>query len=238
MKYFFLILLVFSFGGCNKKNEKVNFEINQMKNETNDIVQLTDIENKTEAKIQLTNDMLFTQFNNIQDKVDTEEISYVTRLGSRIFIFENLAKDIYKIPELYNNNYSITESKKSGNMEPTGILLDDKTTLIEVANKDFEIYYWEKDNVTQIRRIIIYNNTEISSLSGYIGLSVENVINDFGEPVFQDGANNGDYGTIYYGIGDGSGRDFGKCEVFFCHKKYIINEISYGFSKLLIKGWD
>jgi hypothetical protein len=236
MKYFFLIFFVFSLCGCNKKDEKVNFETNQLKNETNEIAQLKNIdENKT--KIQLTNDVLFTQFKNIQNKVNTGEVSYVTVFGARIFIFENLAKDIYKIPELYNN-YSITESKKSGNMEPTGILPDDETTLIEITNDDFEIYYWEKDNVIQIRRIIIRNNTQISPLSKYIGLSIDNVINDFGEPVFHSGANNGDYGTVYYGIEDGSGRDFGECEVFFSHKKYIIDEISYGFRKLIIKGWD
>jgi len=226
---------------CNKKDNKTNFEINQIEsesNEINDTIQLTNIENKTETKMQLTDDVLFTQFKNIQDKVNRQEISYLTIFGSRIFVFENLAKDIYKIPELYNDNYSITESKKSGNMEPTGILPDNETTVIEVANEDFEIYYWEKDNVIQIRRIILHNNSEISPLSEYIGLSVENVINDFGEPVFQDGANNGDYGTLYYGMADGSGRDFGKCEIFFSHKKFIIDEISYGFNALRIKGWD
>jgi hypothetical protein len=235
MKYFFLIVLIFLLGSCNKRDEKVNFEINQKQNdsnETKDIVQLKSIdENKT--KIQLNNDVLFTQFKNIQNKVNTEEISYVTVSGARVFVFENLAKDIYKIPELYNN-YSTTESKKSGNMEPTGILPDDETTLIEVVDEDFEIHYWEKDNVIQIRRIIIKSNTQISPLREYIGLSAENVINDFGEPVGQDGAYNGDYGTLYYGIGDGSGRDFGECEVFFHHKKYIIDEISYGFRKLII----
>jgi len=241
MKYFSLILLILLFGSCNKKDEKVNFEINQMENVTNeikDIDQLTNNENKTVTRIQLSNDVLFTQFKNIQNKVNTDEISYVTIFGYRIFVFENLTKDIYKIPDLYDNNYTITESKKSGNRQPTGILPDDETTLIEVTNEDFEIYYWEKDNVVQIRRIIIYKNVEISPLSKYIGLSVEDVINDFGEPVAQDGANNGDYGTMYYGIGDGSGRDFGKCEVFFSHKKYIIDRISYGFNILQIRGWD
>jgi hypothetical protein len=204
------------------------------------IIQSTDVETKTitETKIQLTDDVLFTQFNNIQDKVSTEEISYLTISGSRIFVFKNLVKDIYKVPELYNNDYSITKSKKSGNREPTGILPDNETTLIEVVNEDFEIYYWEKDNVIQIRRIILHNNSEISPLGKYIGLHVENVINDFGEPVSQDGAINGDYGTLYYGIADGSGRDFGKCEVLFSHKKYIIDRILFGFSSTIIKGWD
>jgi len=221
MKYFFLILLILLFSGCNKKDERVNFEKNQKENEANKI---KDID-------QLTNN---------ENIVNTDEISYVDKFGERIFVFENLTKDIYKTPDLYDNNYTITESKKSGNMQPTGILPDDETNLIEVSNENIEIYYWEKDNVVQIRRIILHKNVEISPLGKYIGLSVENVINDFGEPVSQDGAFNGDYGTLYYGISDGYRNfgNFGKCEVFFRHKKYIIDEISYGFRILKIKGWN
>lgn len=41
MKYLYLILLIFSLGCCNKKDEKINFEINQTENginKTEDIV--------------------------------------------------------------------------------------------------------------------------------------------------------------------------------------------------------
>jgi hypothetical protein len=237
MKYIIFVILIFLLCSCDKKDKNVN--INDKHTEINNKNEITINNEILNENIEITNDVLFDYKNDISlNKSDTDEISYVTTIdGNRIFLFDNLNKNIYKIPELYDNICIISETKRSGNMEPTGILPDNETILIEVVNEDFEIYYWKKNNEIQIRRIIIKNNTEISPLGKYIGLSVDDVISDFGSPVFQDGAFNGDYGTLYYGISDGI-RDYGTCEVFFSHRNYYINNISYGFSRLIIKGWD
>jgi hypothetical protein len=243
MKYLFLVLVVLLFINCNKKNGKIFFEENQT-------IIVHEMEMKAEIEKLVLNDDNFN-INNIfsmefyqkPNRIpryvdDTDDISFVTPLDVRIFFLDNLTKDIHRIPELYKDNYFISESKRSGNREPTGILPDNETVLIEVYNIDFEIYFWKKDNNVQIRRIILNNDTEISPLSKYIGASIDEVINDFGKPIFQDGANNGDYGTLYYGISDGRTTYFGECEVYFSHKYLIVDRISYGLRNLLIKGWD
>jgi hypothetical protein len=155
----------------------------------------------------------------------------------RIFSLKNLTIEIYETPELYRGNpeYQVTESKASGNSAPTGWLTDDDVTVVEVLNEKIKIYYWEKEGEYQIRRVIINMETDESPLGKYIGQSTDDIIKTFGKPVGQDGAFNGDWGTLYYGIADGKGSDYGDCQVFFSHKNYIINKITYGYAIILMK---